>query len=162
MKDAWNDFKAFYKGHSGQEADPFESPWIAVPTVVVVLVVFVIVFCHFNAKPPVATKDLPGVALGSGFLLDLLRSALITAIFGVLLMVGVRAAFGHWPFEISTSGLKYSERREVAETHSGLQDQVARLNAAVSEFEERMTLVEEEMGIPDTDVQFVDTDNDPN
>ena len=156
MSDAWKKLKKFHKAHRPGKKDPFASPWVALPVLALVLVVFVIVFKHYDAEPPIAKKDLPGVALGSGFLLDLLRTALVTAILGVLCVVFIRALFGHWPFEISTSGLKYAPS-EVAETHTELKTLVDGVKGLVEGLDERITLVEDELTSRGDGTQGVDT-----
>jgi hypothetical protein len=82
---------------------------------------------------------LPGVALESPALLDMIRAVVATGLVGGLLVVLIRGAFGHWPLELSTTGVKYAE---VVVSESELAQDVRDVVAAARELDARLSALE--------------------
>jgi hypothetical protein len=83
-------------------------------TAVLVLVVASLTVTLIEGRP----QHLPGIALGSPVLLHAERSLALVAAIVATLSVGIQAARGRLPIELSTSGLRYeaeaSDRAAVA------------------------------------------------
>lgn len=87
-----------------------------------------------------ADRPYPGVALGSGLLLELERAVAVWAVVLLALVVGDQALRGRLPDEIGGRGVRYAaEERvdEVAGANGDLGDRVAALEAVVGAFERR-------------------------
>lgn len=75
---------------------------------------------------------LPGIALGSPFLLHVERALALVAGIAALLMFAVRGWAGYFPSKISTGGAEYFDRSaagEAAESWNAVYDEIDRLNA---------------------------------
>lgn len=73
--------------------------------------------------------DLPGIAFGWAFALDVIRAAVVFAVIAVVVMVLLRGWGGIWPQRISTSGIDYPElSRGLLDLHEG-QDKLDELKA---------------------------------
>jgi hypothetical protein len=110
--------------------DPLERRAVARTTVCLVVgaidCAFVVSLC--NTSP----RALPGIALGSPFLLHLERAVLVGAIVAALSTFVLRGWVGNFPLKISTAGVEYLAQSAASETvgHSDLaMDAVARVEA---------------------------------
>jgi len=85
-------------------------------------------------------RHLPGVALGSPVLLHAERALALSAVVVAMLSIGVQAARGRLPIELSTSGLRYeaeaADRAAAAVTE--LQEQYDDLLAVVDALADRL------------------------
>lgn len=85
-------------------------------------------------------RHLPGIALGSPVLLHAERTLALVAVIVATLSIGIQAARGRLPIELSTAGLRYeaeaSDRAAVAV--SRLQEQFDDLVELVDELAERL------------------------
>jgi hypothetical protein len=85
-------------------------------------------------------RHLPGVALGSPVLLHAERALALFAVTVAMLSIGLHAARGRLPIELSTSGLRYeaeaADRAAVAVAE--LQEQYDDLLAVVDAFADRL------------------------
>ena len=85
-------------------------------------------------------RHLPGVALGSPVLLHAERALALFAVTVAMLSVGVQAARGRLPIELSTSGLRYEAEAadRAAAAVAELQEQYDDLLAVVDELADRL------------------------
>ena len=85
-------------------------------------------------------RHLPGVALGSPVLLHAERALTLFAVTVAMLSIGVRAARGRLPIELSTSGLRYEAEAadRAAAAVAELQEQYDDLLAVVDELADRL------------------------
>ena len=85
-------------------------------------------------------RHLPGVALGSPVLLHAERALALSAVVVAMVSIGVQAARGRLPIELSTSGLRYeaeaADRAAAAVTE--LQEQYYDLLAVVDALADRL------------------------
>jgi hypothetical protein len=85
-------------------------------------------------------RQLPGVALGSPVLLHAERALALSAVVVAMVSIGVQAARGRLPIELSTSGLRYeaeaADRAAAAVTE--LQEQYDDLLAVVDALADRL------------------------
>jgi hypothetical protein len=85
-------------------------------------------------------RQLPGVALGSPVLLHAERALALAAVVVAMVSIGVQAARGRLPIELSTSGLRYeaeaADRAAAAVTE--LQEQYDDLLAVVDALADRL------------------------
>ncbi len=75
---------------------------------------------------------LPGIALGSPFLLHVERALVLVAGIAALLMFTVRGWAGYFPSKFSTAGAEYFDRsavNEAAESWNAVYDEIDRLDA---------------------------------
>jgi hypothetical protein len=84
--------------------------------------------------------QLPGVALGSAVLLHAERALALMAVIVATLSIGVRAARGRLPVELSTSGLRYEAEAadRAAAAVAELQEQYDDLLAVVDALATRL------------------------
>lgn len=117
--------------------DPLRNRWVAVILVLVLVAVFAEALQEsISAGTP---TDLPGVALQSPAILHLVRAVVATALIAGLAVVLIRGAFGQWPLEVSTTGVKYAE---VVESESELAEHVRDVVAATKAIDARLSAVE--------------------
>lgn len=85
-------------------------------------------------------RQLPGVALGSAVLLDAERALALLVASVATLSIGVQAARGRLPIELSTSGLRYEAEAaaDAAAAVAKLQEQFDDLVAIVDELADRL------------------------
>jgi hypothetical protein len=85
-------------------------------------------------------RHLPGVALGSPVLLHAERVLALFAVIVAMLSIGVQAARGRLPIELSTSGLRYEAEAadRAAAAVAELQEQYDDLLAVVVELADRL------------------------
>ena len=85
-------------------------------------------------------RHLPGVALGSPVLLHAERALALFAVTVAMLSIGVQAARGRLPIELSTSGLRYEAETadRAAAAVAELQEQYDDLLAVVDELADRL------------------------
>ena len=85
-------------------------------------------------------RHLPGVALGSPVLLHAERALALFAVIVAMLSIGVQAARGRLPIELSTSGLRYEAEAadRAAAAVAELQEQYDDLLAVVDELADRL------------------------
>jgi hypothetical protein len=85
-------------------------------------------------------RRLPGVALGSPVLLHAERALALLAVIVAALSIGVQAARGRLPIELSTSGLRYEAEAadDAAAAVVQLQEQFDDLVAIVDELADRL------------------------
>ncbi len=103
---------------------------------VLVLLFACVAVTLFEGRP----RQLPGVALGSAVLLHAERSLALVAVVVAMLSVGVRAARGRPPIELSTSGLRYEAEAadDAAAAVAQLQEQCDDLVALVDALADRL------------------------
>lgn len=88
-----------------------------------------------------ADRPYPGVALGSGLLLELERAVAVWAVVLLALVVGDQALRGRLPDEIGGRGVRYAAEEqvdEVADANGALSDRVEALEVAFDVFERRI------------------------
>jgi hypothetical protein len=85
-------------------------------------------------------RHLPGVALGSAVLLHAERALALLAVIVATLSIGVHAARGRLPIELSTSGLRYEAEAadDAAAAVAQLQEQFDDLVAIVDALADRL------------------------
>jgi hypothetical protein len=85
-------------------------------------------------------RHLPGVALGSPVLLHAERALALSAVVVAMLSIGVQAARGRLPIEMSTSGLRYEAEAadRAAAAVAELQEQYDDLLAVVDALADRL------------------------
>ena len=108
--------------------------------VLAVAVVGALVACVAITLVEGRPRHLPGVALGSPVLLHAERALALSAVVVAIASIGVQAARGRLPIELSTSGLRYeaeaADRAAAAVTE--LQDQYDDLLAVVDALADRL------------------------
>lgn len=99
---------------------------VAVVLIVCALGLFI---SSFAAGNPI---KLPGIALGWGFGLEVVRAALALAILAVIIMVIVRGWGGMWPSGISTQGIDYKEISQTTAELSGDALELSQVRAEIA------------------------------
>ncbi|MDQ3879740.1 MAG: hypothetical protein M3295_01455 [Chloroflexota bacterium] len=122
--------------------DPLSAPIIAVPLSAAMLLAWVLAFVLFQAAGP--NDELPGVALGSKVLLDVVRATLVVGLIGAGAALLLRAAFGNFPSEISTQGVRWNQ--DEVEERSVRQEQLTTVGALVATLHERVARLERRAG----------------
>ena len=104
--------------------------------VAVLAVVACVVVTLTEGRP----DQLPGVALGSAVLLHAERALALLAVIVATLSIGVHAARGRLPIELSTSGLRYEAEAadDAAAAVAELQEQFDDLMAIVDALADRL------------------------
>jgi hypothetical protein len=95
---------------------------------------------HRDVADRGATRQLPGIALGSAVLLHAERCLALVAVTVAALSIVAQAARGRLPIELSTSGLRYEAEAadDAAAAVAQLQDQFDDLVAIVDALAERL------------------------
>lgn len=109
--------------------------WLGLTTATVVVAAFA---ASLTSGTP---DDLPGIALGSSWLLHVQRAAAATTAYLLLMVVLARSWAGDLPHELGTGGMRYSVREVKRETHAVF-GATAR---AIDELEQRVMTVEDRL-----------------
>jgi hypothetical protein len=106
------------------------------PVVVLALLVACVAVTVIEGRP----RHLPGVALGSPVLLHAERTLALVAVIVAALSIGLQAARGRLPIELSTSGLRYEAETadDAAAAATQLQVQFDELAATVAALADRL------------------------
>lgn len=137
--------------------DPLERRELARATVVIVLVAAAATFAlSIVAGVP---RRLPGVALGSPFVLHAERAIAVGGIVAALLVFAVRGWAGYFPSRISTGGAEYLGPPpvvEVAEGGDAVYQEIERLSQVHTDLaartQERLAEIERELAVTRTAV----------
>lgn len=111
------------------------SRWLSA-LVVLAAVVACVMVTLIEGRP----RQLPGVALGSVVVLHAERALALLAVIVATLSIGVQAARGRLPIELSTSGLRYEAAAadDAAAAVAELQEQFDELVAIVDALADRL------------------------
>jgi hypothetical protein len=86
---------------------------------VVVALLFVGILLLIASISAGVSDGLPTIAFGWKFGLEIVRAAVVFAIFGVVAIILARGWIGQWPRRISTSGIDFED--EISDVKAGLE-----------------------------------------
>ena len=117
-------------GSYDDDRDPLEQRYVARAIVLIALVATGLgSWLGIDGK---FHDGLPGIALGSPFLIHVERALVVGAGIAAILMFAVRGWAGYFPAKISTSGAEYFRRPaldEIVESEVAAHDEILRLEA---------------------------------